>query len=119
MPILYQFLKILNLDAPDRFAEQIHEIINKHSIRIKLLDVAIKMEHASQQDSKHKRITVFPKHDPNTELAWYDQHVTSKTEPTLSLGTLHEGRLIRRKGKYNNILFWCNNYVRCASIYVK
>lgn len=95
-PILFHFLKVLHLDIQHRFAEKVKEIATKHSMRIKLLDVSTKMEARSKQD-KH-RVTVFPKHDASTELAWYDAHVTSKTEKPLPLAVLHEGRLIRKKG---------------------
>jgi hypothetical protein len=96
-PILFQFLKVLNLDVQHRFAEKVTEVITKHTLQIKLLDVAMNMERVSRLDEH--RVIVFPAHDKNTELAWYDAHVTSKTEASLPLSVLHEGRLIRRKGK--------------------
>lgn len=108
-PILFQFLRVLNLDIQHNFEAQIAEITSKHTMKIKLLDVAIKMERISSLDEK--RIHVFPAHNKDTELAWYDAHVTSKTEPPLPLARLHEGRLIRRKG--NN----CNG-INCAFCYV-
>jgi len=97
-PILFQFLKVLGLEMPHRFAAKVEEITDKHTMKIKLLDVTIKMEQKSQLDEH--RIIVFPAHDVNTELAWYDAHVTAKTEPVLAPAVLHEGRLIRKKGEF-------------------
>ena len=99
-PILYQFLKVLNLDIPHRFTGKIKEIIHKHTMQIKLLDIAIKMEEISKKEKT--RVTVFPIHNPSTELEWYDIHVTAKTEPMLPLTMLHEGRLIRKEGKFSH-----------------
>jgi hypothetical protein len=113
-PILFQFLKVLNLDVQHRFAQSVQEVINKHTLKIKLLGVSIKMEERSKQDEK--RVKVFPPHNKDTELAWYDAHVTSKSEPPLPLAKQHEGRLIRRKGtiadhgapSFARLVYLCN-----------
>jgi hypothetical protein len=117
-PILFQYLKVLALDVPHRFAAQVAEINQHHTLRVTLLEVTMRMERISQQveaiyqqnlkkgsadvasaeRGRGGRVTEFPKHDPATELAWYDAHVSSKQETPLPLHVLHEGRLIRRKG---------------------
>ncbi|KAJ1440283.1 hypothetical protein B484DRAFT_415567, partial [Ochromonadaceae sp. CCMP2298] len=98
MPVLYHFLKVLGLDAPHRFAAQVREILSSHVMQVSLLDVAVSMQAASAKD--RSRVTHFPRHDTATELAWYDQHVTSKTQQPLPPAALHEGRLVRRKGEF-------------------
>jgi hypothetical protein len=61
------------------------------------------MEQLSLDSSKNlipNRITDFPKHDEKNQNAWYDEHVSSANVPSLSMGKLYEGRIIRRKGEF-------------------
>lgn len=99
MPILFHFLNILGLDVEHRFAAKIRTIKKQHSLQINLLDVGIAMEAASAA-AQEQRVTQFPPHDEKNQNAWYDAHVTSKTEAQLPLAQLYEGRLIRRKGEF-------------------
>lgn len=98
-PILFHFLKILELDSEQSYAAAIQEIKAKHILLLKLLDISGKMEDASQRDQA-ARVTRWPKHEEATQSGFYDAHVTTKQLSPLSLSVLHEGHLLCQRGQF-------------------
>jgi hypothetical protein len=56
--------------------------------------------HAPTSLKYQSRIQDWPEHNEKQQHIWYDQHVTSSSQPTLPLSILYEGRLIRKKHEF-------------------
>lgn len=103
IPVLWQFLRNLRRNTIDTFQDAIDMLYSYHIYKLDPLQVAEDMEAVNLQQAaqgKEIRRTSFPPHDVKKQSAWYDEHVTSRNQPTLPLGALYEGRLVRFKGEY-------------------
>lgn len=103
-PILYHFLRLLNIDNENSYYDAISSIYKNSMIILdKPLNITHHMEIISSSDSN--RHISWPKHDETTQGIFYDSHRSSDHIPPLSPSELYNNKLIRKRGE-----FWLVQY---------
>lgn len=95
VPILTHLLRAAGLREQAAYAQAVGKL---HAMKVDMLPPTEAMERASAQDPA--RIKVFPVHNLDTQIAWYDANCSSKNVEPLPAADLYEGRLICRKGEF-------------------